>query len=135
MRVLTLAPPPALAACARRRDGPQLMPERAADWLNAPGTERSGIVELKDVVLEKDAYLRPQYRMIMELMTGGELFAHVVDNGGLSEEDSRHFFRQIMMAMAYCAKKKLGAAHQSSAPAAAPAAAESLVRLSLASLG
>ena len=42
------------------------------------GLKHPSIVDLKDVVVEDDAQSRKKrYRMIMELMTGGELFAHV----------------------------------------------------------
>merc|ERR1719231_1461244 len=43
----------------------------------------------------------------MELMTGGELFAEVIDRGGLDEDTAKMFFRQILMGMAYCHGRKL----------------------------
>ena len=72
------------------------------------GLKHPNIVDLKDIVFEKPAgRQRKQICMIMELLTGGELFSEVVDNGGLSEERARSLFRQILLGMAYCHKRKL----------------------------
>ena len=72
------------------------------------GLKHPNIVDLKDIVFEKPQN-RPkkQLCMIMELLTGGELFSEVVDVGGLSEERARSLFRQILLGMAYCHKRKL----------------------------
>ena len=45
--------------------------------------------------------------MIMELLTGGELFSEVVDNGGLPEPRARDYFKQVLLGMAYCHARKL----------------------------
>ena len=37
----------------------------------------------------------------------GELFSEVVDNGGLAEARARTFFRQVLLGMAYCHRRKL----------------------------
>ena len=58
-------------------------------------------------VLQTGRTRKGKIRMIMELCTGGELFSEVVDNGGLSEDRARHYFRQILMGMAYCHKRRL----------------------------
>ena len=38
---------------------------------------------------------------------GGELFSQVVDNGSLSEDDARFYFRQIVEGVMYCHERKL----------------------------
>eukprot|EP01044_Picomonas_judraskeda_P021230 COSAG03_NODE_4942_length_1382_cov_3.820093_2_plen_130_part_00 len=51
------------------------------------GLKHPNIVDLKDIVYEKPAgRQRKQICMIMELLTGGELFSEVVDEG----EERRH---------------------------------------------
>ena len=72
------------------------------------GLKHPNIVDLKDIVFEKPAgRQRKQICMIMELLTGGELFSEVVDEGGLSEPRARALFRQILLGMAYCHSRKL----------------------------
>ena len=72
------------------------------------GLKHPNIVDLKDIVYEKPAgRQRKQICMIMELLTGGELFSEVVDEGGLPEERARALFRQILLGMAYCHSRKL----------------------------
>jgi len=79
--------------------------------------QHEGIVRIKDVLKEvppqwnKDVrrwILRPDGRpmtiMIMEMMSGGELFYEVAKEGvsGLSEATARFYLRQILVALAYC---------------------------------
>ena len=72
------------------------------------GLKHDNIVDLKDIVYEKPVGRpRKQLCMIMELLSGGELFSEVVDNGGLSEDQARFYFRQILLGMAYCHARKL----------------------------
>jgi len=40
--------------------------------------------------------------MVMEYVSGGELFDHIVKNGKLNEIEARKFFQQIISAVAYC---------------------------------
>ncbi|XP_044744553.1 5'-AMP-activated protein kinase catalytic subunit alpha-2 [Coccinella septempunctata] len=40
--------------------------------------------------------------MIMEYVSGGELFQHIVDHGKLKEQDARRFFQQIISGVDYC---------------------------------
>lgn len=40
--------------------------------------------------------------MVMEYVSGGELFDHIVKNGRLSENEARKFFQQIISGVAYC---------------------------------
>jgi hypothetical protein len=42
--------------------------------------------------------------LVMEYAGGGDLFKHVSRNKGLSEDDARWFFQQIMFAIEYCHK-------------------------------
>jgi serine/threonine protein kinase len=72
------------------------------------GLKHPNIVDLKDVVYEKPAgKSRKQVCMIMELLTGGELFAEVIDKQGLSEPRARDLFKQVLLGMAYCHARKL----------------------------
>lgn len=40
--------------------------------------------------------------MVMEYVSGGELFDHIVKNGRLTENEGRKFFQQIISGVAYC---------------------------------
>ena len=40
--------------------------------------------------------------MVMEYVSGGELFDHIVKNGKLNETQARKFFQQIISGVAYC---------------------------------
>lgn len=40
--------------------------------------------------------------MVMEYVSGGELFDHIVKNGKLNENEARKFFQQIISGVAYC---------------------------------
>ena len=43
--------------------------------------------------------------MITEYINGGELFDYIVENGKLSESESRRFFQQMISGIDYCHKK------------------------------
>ncbi|CAH8615777.1 unnamed protein product [Heterobilharzia americana] len=45
--------------------------------------------------------------MIMEYVSGGELFDFIVKSGKLSEKDARKFFQQIISGVAYCHRHKV----------------------------
>eukprot|EP00003_Mantamonas_plastica_P000762 TRINITY_DN1058_c0_g1_i7.p1 TRINITY_DN1058_c0_g1~~TRINITY_DN1058_c0_g1_i7.p1 ORF type:complete len:146 (+),score=43.04 TRINITY_DN1058_c0_g1_i7:289-726(+) len=40
--------------------------------------------------------------MVIEYVSGGELFDYIVNNGKLSEPEARVFFQQIISGVAYC---------------------------------
>jgi hypothetical protein len=40
--------------------------------------------------------------LVMEYASGGNLFQYVSQRGGLSEQDARWFFQQLIIALAYC---------------------------------
>lgn len=40
--------------------------------------------------------------MIMEYVSGGELFNYIVKHGKLKESEARRFFQQIMSGVDYC---------------------------------
>merc|ERR1719420_1853002 len=40
--------------------------------------------------------------MVMEYVSGGELFDYIVKHGKLTEEDARRFFQQIISGVDYC---------------------------------
>ncbi|CAF0808262.1 unnamed protein product [Adineta steineri] len=52
-------------------------------------------------VIETDEY----YFLVLEYFCNGELFDYIVNRNRLSEEQARHFFRQIVSAVAYMHKK------------------------------
>ena len=39
--------------------------------------------------------------LVMEYVCGGELYDYVYARGGLSDDEARHFFKQILSAVAY----------------------------------
>ncbi|XP_056305762.1 NUAK family SNF1-like kinase 1 [Danio aesculapii] len=45
---------------------------------------------------------RERIVMVMEYASGGELYEHIQDKQRLSEDEARHFFRQITSAVHYC---------------------------------
>lgn len=42
--------------------------------------------------------------LIMELVSGGELFSHITKNGSLPVKESRRYFQQIISGISYCHK-------------------------------
>ena len=55
------------------------------------------IVRLYDVLETKEEYI-----LVMEYLTGGELFHYIANRGRLKEKSARRIFRQILSAVAYC---------------------------------
>ena len=45
--------------------------------------------------------------LVMEHAAGGELFDYILTHGRLSENDGRHFFRQIVSAIDFCHRKQV----------------------------
>lgn len=45
---------------------------------------------------------RERIVMVMEYASGGELYEYVQERQRLSEQEARHFFRQITSAVHYC---------------------------------
>lgn len=45
--------------------------------------------------------LRPRY-LVLEHVSGGELFDYLVKKGRLTPKEARKFFRQIMSALDFC---------------------------------
>lgn len=55
------------------------------------------VIELREV------FLTPEYLgMVMEYATGGTLFDMIADHGGLSENDARLLFQQLVLGLDYC---------------------------------
>ena len=55
------------------------------------------------VVQFKEVFLTPTHLAIaMEYAPGGDLFSYVSQRGGLSEEDARWFFQQLVIGLDYC---------------------------------
>lgn len=81
--------------------------------------KHENIVQLKDIVKGMVMEHRtPMFIMVMEHMRGGELFAEVVDNGGLPLDDreddkgkrlpgARTYARQILLGLAYCHNRSI----------------------------
>lgn len=58
------------------------------------------------VVQLKEVFCVPPYlALVMEYVSGGDLFNYVVKRKGLSEQDARWFFQQLILGMDYCHKK------------------------------
>lgn len=66
------------------------------------------VVGLTDVIFKAGAKKGTgQIYIMLEQMSGGELFSRVVDNGCLDEKDARFYFRQILEGMLYCHSRQL----------------------------
>eukprot|EP00735_Rhodelphis_limneticus_P014150 TRINITY_DN814_c0_g1::TRINITY_DN814_c0_g1_i1::g.25335::m.25335 TRINITY_DN814_c0_g1::TRINITY_DN814_c0_g1_i1::g.25335 ORF type:complete len:379 (-),score=92.84,sp/Q6X4A2/CIPKV_ORYSJ/45.28/8e-99,Pkinase/PF00069.20/1.1e-58,Pkinase_Tyr/PF07714.12/5e-28,NAF/PF03822.9/2.1e-07,Kinase-like/PF14531.1/5.8e-06,Kdo/PF06293.9/0.0012,APH/PF01636.18/0.039,APH/PF01636.18/1.4e+03,Choline_kinase/PF01633.15/0.15 TRINITY_DN814_c0_g1_i1:527-1663(-) len=59
--------------------------------------KQENIVELKEVLAS-----RTKIFMVLELVTGGELFDKIVSEERLSEEKARKFFQQLIAGVRYC---------------------------------
>eukprot|EP01133_Synstelium_polycarpum_P007854 gene7854-9218_t len=57
------------------------------------------IITLYDAIYEED---RGRICLILELVSGGELFDYIVARGRLAEKEARKFFRQILSGLIYC---------------------------------
>jgi len=72
-------------------------------------------VNHKNVLALKEIYETPnQLSLVMELVTGGELFFKIVDSGGYSEKDASKIVRQIVEGVRYLHSK--GIAHRDLKP-------------------
>ncbi|EPS71316.1 hypothetical protein M569_03446, partial [Genlisea aurea] len=58
------------------------------------------VVRLHEVIAS-----RTKIYIILEFITGGELFDKIVQNGRLSESESRRYFQQLIDAVDYCHTK------------------------------
>eukprot|EP01132_Coremiostelium_polycephalum_P005320 gene5320-6625_t len=61
--------------------------------------KHDNIIQLYDAIYEDD---RGRICLILELVSGGELFDYIVARGRLSEKEARKFFRQIISGLWYC---------------------------------
>ncbi len=76
--------------------------------VNMAALKHPNVVEVLDVVYQAGKKRgQGSIYIMLELMSGGELFSRVVDNGCLDEDEARFFFRQILEGMAYCHTRKL----------------------------
>jgi len=55
------------------------------------------IVDVKTVMEDDNRIL-----IVMENLTGGELFDYISDKGSLDEKEARRIFHQIVLAIHYC---------------------------------
>lgn len=71
--------------------------------------QHDSIVKLHDVVYVpgKKKKGTGHIYIMLEQCSGGELFARVVDNGFLPEDEAMYFFRQILEGMMYCHSRKI----------------------------
>lgn len=53
----------------------------------------------------REVFLTPDYLGIaMEYAAGGDMFQHVTNKRGLSEDEARWFFQQLILGLDYCHK-------------------------------
>ena len=53
----------------------------------------------------REVFLTPEYLGIaMEYAAGGDMFQHVTMKRGLSEDEARWFFQQLVLGLDYCHK-------------------------------
>eukprot|EP00937_MAST-01D_sp_MAST-1D-sp2_P000194 g194.t1 len=71
--------------------------------------QHPNIVKLFDVYDSDD-----KMYIVMELMTGGELFDHIIDKGTLSEAEAAGVIKQVASSLAYCHKQ--GVVHRDLKP-------------------
>ncbi|KAK5580578.1 hypothetical protein RB653_000598 [Dictyostelium firmibasis] len=61
--------------------------------------KHDNIIQLHDAIYEDEA---GRICLILELVSGGELFDYIVARGRLSEKEGRKFFRQMLCGLIYC---------------------------------
>ncbi|KAM9977245.1 hypothetical protein ACTFIR_011104 [Dictyostelium discoideum] len=61
--------------------------------------KHDNIIQLHDAIYEDDV---GRICLILELVSGGELFDYIVARGRLSEKEGRKFFRQMLCGLIYC---------------------------------
>jgi hypothetical protein len=81
-------------------------PEHKKEIVHMAALKHPNIVEVKDVVYVQE---RQEIYIMLELMSGGELFTTVVEQeeGHLDEEAARYYFRQILEGIMYCHSRQL----------------------------
>lgn len=62
-----------------------------------PLLDHPHVVKVFDVIEDDERFM-----IIMEHLTGGELFQYIIKNRRVNERESRFFFRQILSALDYC---------------------------------
>lgn len=62
-----------------------------------PLLDHPHVVKVFDVIEDDERYM-----IIMEYLTGGELFQYIIKNRRVNEREARFFFRQIVSALDYC---------------------------------
>ncbi|EGC30845.1 hypothetical protein DICPUDRAFT_157371 [Dictyostelium purpureum] len=61
--------------------------------------KHDNIIQLHDAIYDDEA---GKICLILELVSGGELFDYIVARGRLSEKEGRKFFRQMLCGLIYC---------------------------------
>ena len=56
--------------------------------------------------------------VVIEYVSGGELFDYIVQKGRLNENEARHYFQQITAGIEYCASRRLPAPAAAARPPA-----------------
>jgi serine/threonine-protein kinase SRK2 len=89
---------PTLSLSAHRDDKDKKLSHR--EIMNHQQLLHPHIVQLKEVMS-----VPPYLALVMEYVPSGDMFSYVVEHKGLSEDESRWFFQQLILGMDYCHKK------------------------------
>ena len=67
------------------------------EWIVASKLHHPNVIQLRDVQVSEDHVF-----LVMELASGSELFERVSRSGGLSEDQARMYFQQVVSGIQYC---------------------------------
>jgi MAP/microtubule affinity-regulating kinase len=77
--------------------------QRFAEGETLKHLNHDNIVKVLKVLVMKNMHMV----IIMEYLQGGELSEYLREKGRLTEDEARHFFKQLTAAIYYCHKEKL----------------------------
>jgi serine/threonine protein kinase len=78
-------------------------------WVSARSVSENCTRVVRMVLQFREVFLTPDYLGIaMEYAAGGDMFQHVTNKRGLSEDEARWFFQQLILGLDYCHKMVRG---------------------------